>query len=160
MHASPKNKHINKKRNQLAVCRQESHVTVRVALVALQRTSAFCGLARSTFPLASHLFRRTREREQARKQIHLLHHGALMTCRHACVTHFQLRYECFMSSSGTFAGTMTLTIVFFSDLVWRADDWSAIGTSNVGRFLESAAKKTKQVYLLALLSSLSEMCLP
>lgn len=72
------------------------------------------------------------------------------------MTHFQLRYECFMSSPGTFAGTMTLTIVFFSDLVWREDDWSAIGASNVGRFLESAANKN-QVYLLALLS---EMCLP
>lgn len=36
-----------------------------------------------------------------------------MTCRRSFVTHFHLQYECFMSSSGTFAGTMTLTVVFF-----------------------------------------------
>lgn len=46
------------------------------------------------------------------KQIHLQHHEALMTCRRSFVTHFQLQYECFMSSSGTFAGTVTLTVVF------------------------------------------------
>lgn len=99
------------------------------------------------------------------KQIHLLHHGALMTCRRSFVTHFHLQYECFMSSSGTFAGTMTLTVVFFcffSDLVWRADDWSAIGSSpegpNRGCCIESAAKIRFASGLWCLL--LSERCLP
>lgn len=132
----------NKKRNKLAVCRQEFHVMARATQAAPQRTSASCVFACTTLPSASHLFRRTREWRQARKQIHLLHHGALMTCRCACVTHFQPRYECFMSSSGTFAGTMTFTIVFFSDLMWRVDYQSAPGASNAERFLESATEKS------------------
>lgn len=75
-------------------------------------------------------------RQRGGRLIHLLHHGAIMTCRLSCVTHFQFQYECFMSPSGTLVGTVTLTIVL-SDLVQWANNWPRLSCSHVDVIVEN-----------------------
>lgn len=83
-------------------------------------------------------FVRRHVRQRGGRLIHLLHHGAIMTCRLSCVTHFQFQYECFMSSSGTLVGTLTLAIVL-SDLVQWANNWPRLSCSYVDVIVENVS---------------------
>lgn len=83
-------------------------------------------------------FVRRHVRRRGGRLIHLLHHRAIMTCMLSCMTHFQLQYECFMSSSGTLVGTLTLTTVL-SDLVQWANNWPRLSCSYVDAIVENVS---------------------